>query len=143
MNNQHVTLFVLLDLSEAFDTVDHGILLEALNNSSWNLEAECLSGFDLIFQGAVNGYRFVVVSLRVLTRTAEFLKVPFLDHSLFTIHTSSLRDVVQDYLPSIHCYGDDNQIYVSFSSADETGHPDAIAAFEGYIQVIRNWMHVW
>ena len=101
-----------------------------------------MSGFDLIFQGAVNGYRFVVVSLRVLTRTAEFLKVPFLDHSLFTIHTSSLRGVVQDYLPSIHCYGDDNQIYVSFSSADETGHPDAIAAFEGYIQVIRNWMHV-
>lgn len=102
-----------------------------------------MSGFDLIFQGAVNGYRFVVVSLRVLTRTAEFLKVPFLDHSLFTIHTSSLRDVVQDYLPSIHCYGDDNQIYVSFSPADETGHSqtDAIAAFEGCIQLIRNWMH--
>ena len=73
MNNQHVTLFVLLDLSEAFDKVDHGILLEAFNNSSWNLEAECLSGFDLIFQGAVNGYRFVVVSLRVLTSSSRFL----------------------------------------------------------------------
>ena len=81
----------------------------------------------------------MVVSLRVLTRTEGVPQGSFLGPFLFTIHTSSLRDVVQDYLPSIHCYGDDNQIYVSFGPADETGHP-AIAAFEGCIQVIR--MHV-
>ena len=60
---------------------------------------------------------------------------------LFSIYTSSLLSIVQDLLPTVHCYADDNQLYVSFSPADENGQSDAIAAMERCVRVIRNWMH--
>ena len=59
---------------------------------------------------------------------------------LFTIYTSSLLDVVEKYLPSVHCYADDTQLYVSFRPADETGHLDAITAIDCCIKAIRCWM---
>ena len=50
--------------------------------------------------------------------------------------------IVQDLLPTVHCYADDNnQLYVSFSPADENGQSDVIAAMESCVRVIRKWMH--
>jgi len=60
---------------------------------------------------------------------------------LFSIYISSLLSVVKDLLPTVYCYADDNQLYVSFSLADENGHSDAIAAMKSCVRVIRNWMH--
>ena len=60
---------------------------------------------------------------------------------LFSIYTSSLLNIVQDLLPTANCHADDNQLYVSFSPADENGQSEAIAAMESGVRVIRNWMH--
>ena len=135
-----LSVYILIDVSEAFDTVDHGILLEALYKLK--LEGRVFEWFWSYFSGRCQRISVRGCQCRSFNENCGVPQGSFLGPLLFTIHTSSLRDVVQDYLPSIHCYGDDNQIYASFSPADETDHP-AIAAFEGCIQVISNWMHVW
>jgi len=125
MNKQHVTLLVLLDLSAAFDTVG-GRAFESFRSY---LSGRCQ-------RISVRGCQSESFNLNCGVPQGSCLR-PL----LFNIYTSSLLDVIQDYLPSVHCFGDDTQLYISFTPADETGHSDAIGAIELYIQVIRNWMH--
>ena len=55
---------------------------------------------------------------------------------LFTIYTSSLLDVVEEYLPSAIVMQTIPN-FTSFHPADETGHLDAITALECCIKAIR------
>ena len=50
MNDQHVTLLVLLDLSAAFDTISHGILLSSLQ-SNFGVNGTVLSWFESYLTG--------------------------------------------------------------------------------------------
>ena len=139
MNKRHVILLVLLDLSAAFNTVDHDILLTALNKRK--LGGRAFEWFRSYLSG-----RCQRISVRGCQSESFNLNcaVPqgyCLGPLMFTIYTSSLLDAIQDHLPSVYCYADDTQLYISFRPADETGHSDAIAAIELCIQVIKNWMH--
>ena len=69
----------------------------------------------------------------------EYPKVPVQDRSClpsFTIYTSSLLDVVEEYLPSAIVMQTIPN-FTSFHPADETGHLDAITALECCIKAIR------
>ena len=59
---------------------------------------------------------------------------------LFTIYASKLFDVIKVHLPTVHCYADDTQLYVSFSPNKSTGQCKAVTAIQLCVDDIRNWI---
>ena len=59
---------------------------------------------------------------------------------LLTIYASKLFDVIKVHLPTVHCYADDTQLYVSFSPNISTGQFEAVTTVQHCVDDIRNWM---
>ena len=59
---------------------------------------------------------------------------------LFTIYASKLFDVIKVHLPTVHCFADDTQLYVSFSPNKSTGQFKGVTAIQLCVDDIRNWI---
>ena len=109
MDAQKVTLLVLLDLSAAFDTVRHDILLDRLRprlgvtNQALNWFTSYLS--DRTQRFVVNGGLSDTFSLAQGVPQGSCL-----GPLLFTVNTRDLFDSVGRHLPSVHSYADDTQL---------------------------------
>jgi len=141
MDKGHVSLLVLLDLSAAFDTVDHKILLKTLQ-MKLGVCGSALSWFKSYLEG-----RSQRICIKEMLSQSFDLQwgVPqgsCLGPLLFTIYSSDLFSLWESHLPTAHAYADDTQLYLSFSPSVGTGELDAVTAIENCIQDIRQWMCV-
>ena len=138
MDKGHFTLLVLLDLSAAFDTVDHTILLGRLQSLL------CLRGNALSwFQSYLNG-RAQRISVDGTLSDKFELECGVLQGSclgpLLTIYVSKLFDIIRLHLPSAHAFADDTQLYMSFKPSDTLSEFEAVAVLENCICDVCAWM---
>ena len=113
----HVTLLALLDLSAAFDTVDHEILLQRLEHSY------CVDGTALQWVRSFHFGRIQVVHFNGHLSTESLLTCGVPQGSVsgpkfFTLYTADVVRIAQSFGVCIHCYADDLQLYVHCCAAD-------------------------
>ena len=53
---------------------------------------------------------------------------------------AKLFDVIKVHLPTVYCYVDDTQLYVSFSPNKSIRQFEAVIAIQHCVDDMRNWM---
>ena len=110
MNQQRVTLQIMLDPSAAIDTVHHGCLLNILN-SKLGLDSIALQWLDSYLKN--RSYRFSVNGelSKPFYTTFGLPQGSCLGPLLFDIYASGILNIVKKHFPQNHCYADDSQLF--------------------------------
>ena len=135
-SQQQVSCLCLLDLSAAFDTIDHTILLERL--SSWF----GISGTALNWIKSYLSSRSFYVKVKDSQSTVFqlFYGVPqgsVLGPLLFILYTTPLSTVITKSSVHHHLYADDTQLFISFSSSEFLQN---LSLLENAINEVCSWM---
>ena len=139
LNSQRITLLVLLDLSAAFDTVDHGVLLNRVS-TSFGVRGSALQWFTSYLPNRSQRVSFDQNLSEKFSLQCGVSQGSCLGPLLFTIYASKLLEVIKNYLPQSHEYADDTQLYLLFNADSPCSQNDAVEAMEQCIQAIRSWM---
>ena len=139
MNNQNVTFLVLLDLSAAFDTIDHDILFSRLE-SNIGLSSSVLP----CFRDYVTGRSQQVLINNTLSIKFDIkLGLPqgsCLVLLLFVIYPADLFKVLQKHSMKSHAYADDAHLYLSFKPGRINVQNHAMDNIANCIIEIQQWM---
>ena len=131
-------ILMLLDLSAAFDTIDHNILFRRLYNLG--VRGPALAWFRSYLKGRTQSV--IIGDTKSGSRDLPY-GVPqgsVLGPILFTIYTLPLGDIARTYGLRVHIYADDTQLYISFSPLDPNSLQSKIGDIQACFQEIKKWM---
>ena len=144
LKNQEVACLILLDLSAAFNTIDHNTLFRRLEMRftvtgtalNW-LRSYLTNRTQAVTVGDpfLEGSRLAFVLLK-----SEIPQGYVLGPILFTIYTTIIGDICRDNHVEFHLYADNIQIYLSFKPSILNSKLYSIARIEKGIHEINIWM---
>ena len=136
VDNKGCVFLVLLDISAAFDTVDHSVLLNRLS-VRYGVKGLALQWVESYLS---NRKQFVYVGGAKSTEVDLDCNVPqgsVLGPGFFSDYNAPVADIFRKRGVDFHLYADDTQVYLSFPVGSEV---EALQQLEACLQDVRLWM---
>ena len=139
LDQKRSVILLLLDLSAAFDTVNHSILLSLLSHR-FGIGGTALEWFQSYLS---NRTQFVNVNGSTSERHVLQFGVPqgsVLGPLLYSMYTSPLSDIACKHKLSFHFYADDTQLYLTFETLSLKDMELSKCRLEACVREIDTWM---
>ena len=108
---------LLLDLSAAFDTVNHSLLLSRLKNS-FGVTGTVLQWFHSSLSGRSQFVEINDTKSSVRDLTVGVPQGSGLGPIFYLLYTAPLAEIIRSHGLYYHFYADDTQLYISFKDCD-------------------------
>ena len=138
IDNRKCVVLLLLDMSAAFDTVDHELLLQRMFKI-FGIDGQVLKWFQSCLQ---NRTQSVVIDGVKSTSKDLCCGIPqgsVLGPILYLLYISPLGDIIRSHGLDFHFYADDTQLYLAFEPTNE-GKLGALVQIETCVKEIDLWM---
>ena len=135
IDSRRSVLLVLLDLSAAFDTINHNTLLRRL--SGYGLSGDVLAWLTSYLCNRTCVVRVQSGVSEVETITTGVPQGTALGPLLFNAYIAPLTTLLQKHNIHHHLYADDTQLYITFAPTD---HTQALARMEACVQDATAWL---
>ena len=136
MDRGKVTLLRLLDLSAAFDTVDHDILLNRLN-LSYGIGGNVIKWLESFVRGRTQTVAFNDKQAQMTYLEYGVPQGSVLGPLLFVLYTADICDIAKSHGVGNHAYADDQQLYLHCFPHEA---PSAVNQFVACFTDIEQWM---
>ena len=139
IDDKEETYLILLNLSAAFDMVNHTILLNRLKYH-FGVGDTALSWICSYWTRRTQKVVIDVFESDAVKLTQGVPQGSVLGPALFTLCTSPLGDIYQQHHINLHSYADDQQIYLSFQPSSLGSSETCLTYLQNCIKDIRLWM---
>ncbi|XP_029957253.1 uncharacterized protein LOC115395750 [Salarias fasciatus] len=132
----HLNILILLELTAAFDTISHSILLSRLK-STLNITGSALSWFQSYLSDRQQFVHINRCSSSIAPLPQGVPQGSVLGPLLFILYILPLGNIIRRHGLRFHCYADDIQLYISTTSI----HPNIHSTLTQCLTDITTWMN--